>query len=539
MMTPDEWQRAKEIIASALEIPEAKRNVFVEQACNGDDHMAAEINQMLGLAARVNPGDVINGQYRIERKLGEGGFGETYLASDLLLQDRGVLIKILKQKAGAPVLSDLGHEVRALAAIDHPGVVAPLATGALADGTPYLVMQFIPGANLGQLMREELMPVSRAAHILKQIGDALGAVHAYGILHRDLKPTNIMVQRLPNGSDHVRLIDFGIARILDNTEVTSVQTAAYGTLDYMAPEQMLGRSSKASDIYCMCVIAYELLTGVLPDSSSGHNEVAQFVKPPSKLRSSLPQIVDDLVLQGLELDFTARPQDAAVLGQQLNKALTPAQPRRWQFMAALACAATSLLAVTCTLLWQPRPVVSSPKSTIESPTSAPLRFALRIFTAGGAERRSSSLQPHLFQSESFQFELLAAETGYAYIFSEGAVQNPSMTVLFPTSTSNGYSSRISANQATVVPEHSMFGFKPGHGTDRVWIVWSRSRNETLESAARWATPTYAGVIGDRTEADTIRRRLTTWLTPFRALRDTIALNCDREIAAGIVTIQHD
>src|SRR5947209_14711996 len=140
-MTPEQWAKAKEIIASALELDASQRSAFIRESCGADEDLCAEIEHYINAPgpSRLIPGELVGKRYRIARALGRGGFGETYLAYDINLKNRHVIVKLLWNKESSA--ADLEAEMRALAAIDHPGVVAPLAVGSLPNGDPYLVMQ--------------------------------------------------------------------------------------------------------------------------------------------------------------------------------------------------------------------------------------------------------------------------------------------------------------------------------------------------------------------------------------------------------------
>src|SRR5882724_12499794 len=163
-------------------------------------------------------GKTLDERYFIESELGQGGVGAVYLASDRKLHDKHIVIKILLDKSlqNSWVVQKFQQEKEALARVDHPGVVGILDTGELADGKPYLVMQFIDGVTLRSLIRPEGLAPDGAAEWIKQIGRALSAAHDKGILHRDLKPENIMLQRLGAGEEQVKIIDFGIAKLRDS-----------------------------------------------------------------------------------------------------------------------------------------------------------------------------------------------------------------------------------------------------------------------------------------------------------------------------------
>ena len=215
---------------------------------------------------------MLNNRYVIHSKLGQGGFGEVFLAHDRQLNSKPVVVKVLAEHEGRNdnFQRTFALEKEALVRIDHPGVVGVLDAGEAPDGRPFLVLQYVNGVTLQSLITKAGLEFRFVAEIVKQIGDALTAAHARGVWHRDLKPANIMVQNLEGGQKLVKIIDFGIAALRKapdvqaSTESTESNTKIAGTLPYMAPEQLGGHPTAASDIYAMGVIAYEMLAGHRP-----------------------------------------------------------------------------------------------------------------------------------------------------------------------------------------------------------------------------------------------------------------------------------
>jgi serine/threonine protein kinase/formylglycine-generating enzyme required for sulfatase activity len=276
-------------------------------------------------------GTLVKDRYLVQRKLGQGGFAVTYLASDTHLDSRLVVVKILLEHRSddAWVLKKFRQEAQALARLDHPGIVAALDWGELSDGKPFLVMQFIKGVTLRQEITPRGMPLERAAHIVRQLGQALTAAHDCGICHRDVKPENIMLQSFGEFEEQAKLLDFGIASVRDPVSPTSGGSATIsGSLGYMAPEQFEGRSSVCSDVYALGVVAYEMLTGRQPFNG---DSVAQLVAlqlqgvkvKPKDLRPSLPKAAQDCILKALSRDPQARYGRARDFGEALARALAP------------------------------------------------------------------------------------------------------------------------------------------------------------------------------------------------------------------------
>ncbi len=229
-------------------------------------------------------GAVLNDRYVMESRIGSGGVGVVFRARDQRLHDRKVVVKVLREaKRNDPwLLNKFLQESEALTRIDHPNVVKVLDLGTLADGRPFLVMEFVKGESLEEFLRfgVEGLEVETIISMIRQICGAVDAVHAAGIIHRDLKTNNLMVDFNPDGTMMVRLIDFGIAKIFEATSGTQTTTPlTVGTLPYMAAELFDGgEASVASDVYALGIIVFELLTGTRPFAARGSSLVAQILE---------------------------------------------------------------------------------------------------------------------------------------------------------------------------------------------------------------------------------------------------------------------
>jgi serine/threonine protein kinase len=277
-------------------------------------------------------GVLLDGRYLLERELGRGGIGVVYFARDQHLMGKPVVVKILLEQVFDAetdewVKRKFRQEVEALARIDHPGVVGVLHAGEMPGGNPYLVIQYIEGMTLRSVMKAEGMSLAQVARIVRQIGQALTSAHDRGIYHRDLKPENIMLQSLGEDEEHVKLIDFGIATVKDSKSSADPATTMFsGTPGYMAPEQLMGKPSAASDIYALGVIAYEMLTGRRPFKPDSPYQLLEMQREgvrlkPADLRPELSVRAQTAILRALSYEQQQRQARARDLGDELARAL--------------------------------------------------------------------------------------------------------------------------------------------------------------------------------------------------------------------------
>jgi serine/threonine protein kinase len=263
------------------------------------------------------------GRYELAAVIGRGGMGTVYRANDLLL-GRTVAVKVLPAalaEEDPTHVARFEREARAAASLTHPGVVAVYDAGH-EQATRFIVMEFVAGRSLAAILADEApLEPARAAGIAARVADALGAAHAAGIVHRDVKPANVMLT--PDGS--VKVLDFGIARAVDSTALTRTGSVL-GTAAYMAPEHALGgRGDERSDIYSLGCLLYALLTGQPPFATDLpaavlHQHVNTQPRPPSDANSRVSPTLDALVMQMLAKAPDARPQSAGEVRDRLGKA---------------------------------------------------------------------------------------------------------------------------------------------------------------------------------------------------------------------------
>ncbi len=284
----------------------------------------------------------IQNRYVLERKLGVGALGVVFLARDYFDPahenlSRPVALKFLKDQATDYIRRKFEQEKEALCRIRHPFVVEVLDAGVLEEGVPWFAMQYIAGLSL----RDAIVLHARGGagldfplvgRWIRQLGQAISAAHAVGVFHRDLKPENVMLQKVGESEYQIKIIDFGFAKVEDSLFEGSSSNLTSGTPCYMAPEQLFGNSTPASDIFTLGTIAYEMLTGTPPFPVSSESlagrlaEMAeryqreQFV-PPRGLRPDLPPDADELICRSLSFDPGQRPSGADFFGEELERRL--------------------------------------------------------------------------------------------------------------------------------------------------------------------------------------------------------------------------
>lgn len=274
--------------------------------------------------AELALGSLVAGNYRVIKELGRGGMGVVYEGLDEALQRR-VAIKRLLQDGGT-TREDLDRflrEARLVASLKHPNLAQ--IYNVVGDGQPLLVFEYVDGQPLDKVLSSErALPAGRVRRIVEETASALQCAHGRDIIHRDLKPSNVML-----GSDgSVKVMDFGIAhQARAATQLT--RTSASGTPPYMSPEQGMGSVSKASDLYALAVMAYELLSGVRPFEGPDFLEQKLRMRyyPITQRNAAFPKALDEFFARAFEPDPTKRFVDAGVFAGEFGQALE-ATPKR-------------------------------------------------------------------------------------------------------------------------------------------------------------------------------------------------------------------
>ena len=363
-LTPDDFRRIREVFEAALDCPGADRPAFVSRACEGDPSLIVEVEQMLagdvqrhalldgseqvttddssqpvpsrcpscraevhdtdrfcracgtpvasgtfGDENRFRAGALFARRFRIVALLGRGGMGQVYRAQDLEVGQQVALKFLTSFRSDARARARLRTEVRLARQISHPNVCRVYDIGD-ADGDLYLSMEYVDGEDLATLLKRiGRLPIDKGVEVTRKLCAGLAAAHAKGVLHRDLKPGNIMI----DARGEVRIMDFGLAAMTAELEAPEVRS---GTPAYMAPEQLAGREvTKQSDIYALGLVMYELLTGRPAFTGKNPQELLRQREShpsatPSTLIPDLGPLVERTILRCLEPDPKMRPASA-------------------------------------------------------------------------------------------------------------------------------------------------------------------------------------------------------------------------------------
>jgi hypothetical protein len=374
-LTPERWQRLKQIYQAATELASDKRAAYLAQACAGDDALLREAQSLLayqtatGGLAQVStddllptpvrqiaaapapdgaaklgyvPGAILAGRYRIVGPLGRGGMGQVYRADDLKL-GQPVALKFLSERFArdAAMLAQFHNEVRTARQVSHPNVCRVHDIGEV-DGQHFISMEYVDGEDLASLLRRiGRLPSDKAVEIAQQICAGLAAAHGNGVLHRDLKPANVMI----DGRGKARLTDFGIAAV---AEELRGEEALAGTPAYMAPEQFGSRvATVKSDLYALGLVLYELFTGKRAFEATSLTQYISLHQQhtptnPSSWIKDIDPLVERAILRCLEKEPERRPasarQVAAALpgGDPLQAALLAGETPSPEIVAAAA-----------------------------------------------------------------------------------------------------------------------------------------------------------------------------------------------------------
>jgi serine/threonine-protein kinase len=344
----DRWATVRRTFECAVDLPAEQRAAYVAAALGGDAEARAEVMSLLeaddsssaidlpvdravpaaetGVAERMP--EVVG--FRVERRLGAGGTSRVFEAT-CLENGRRVALKVIHGGANSQALQRFRQESRVLARLSHPGIVGLHESGHTVDGQVYLSMDYVDGRTIERFCADESSDDRARAGLMVQVLEALSHAHAAGVIHRDLKPHNILV----DADAKVRLVDFGVARLhRDDGDRTGFRTETgnlVGTFAYMSPEQADGKASRVgpvTDVYQVALVLFELLTGRLPYDIEDRGAMALLKAVLferrmrlSECRPELTGPIDDLLASALDPDPSRRPQTASAFAEQLRAAM--------------------------------------------------------------------------------------------------------------------------------------------------------------------------------------------------------------------------
>src|ERR1019366_9373226 len=375
-MQAERWKQIEELYQAALAQPAEKRAAFLAHACSDDPQLRGEVQSLLAQQAdsflESAPVSAIKAlsaganlsNFEIVELLGRGGMGEVWRARDARLK-RDVAIKVLP----AGLARDPDHiarferEARAASALNHPNIVAVYDIGC-DNGMYWIASEMVRGDTLRRVIEAGPLPAPRAIEIAVQVAAGLAAAHAAGLVHRDLKPDNIMITR----GGQVKILDFGLAKqrrpAPDSTNVyLTDEGTVLGTAGYMAPEQVRGEAlDHRADLFSFGVVLYEMLCGKRAFAGASSVEVMNAIlkDDPPDLPASVPPGLNRIVRRCLEKEPGRRFQSAADLAfalQPSSPSLPPAAaPKRRAGLKWAALAAASVAVLGAVFLWLSRPV---------------------------------------------------------------------------------------------------------------------------------------------------------------------------------------
>lgn len=341
----DLWIRVRRLFESAVELPSGARDAFVAASCADDEDVRREVIALLDadecaadlpVDRDVSEADRVPERlpevvgFGVRRRLGAGGTSRVFEATCIENGQR-VALKVIHAGSSSQAMLRFRQESRVLSRLSHPGIVRLHETGHTVDGQVYLAMDYIDGRTIDRWCEDAQARDAQRVGLVVQVLEALHHAHAAGVIHRDLKPHNILV----DADARVRLVDFGVARLhRDDGGRTGFRTETgnlVGTFAYMSPEQADGKAGRvgpATDVYQSALVLYELLCGQLPYDVEDRGAMslikAVLFERRVRLSERRPELagpLDDLLHRALDVDPSKRPQSAAEFAQLLRDAM--------------------------------------------------------------------------------------------------------------------------------------------------------------------------------------------------------------------------
>ena len=587
-MNRERFQQVSRLFESALALEEDQRAAYLCEQCGTDESLREEVENLIqshrqaaaqdfmaapavaGVANlitdasddtdefRLQKGQLL-GSYLILERIGAGGMGEVYLATDTRL-GRRVALKILPRDFAADDrrMQRFALEAKVASTLNQPNILTVFEFGKV-DSLAYLATEYIDGETLRSYLQHTQPRLKEVLDISAQIVAALEAAHEARIVHRDIKPENVMIRR----RDHiVKVLDFGLAKLTERstatqsglvtdteapTEFKTAQGHVLGTVAYMSPEQSQGLPvDERSDIWSTGIVIFEMVAGRVPfRGATGNHTIVEILEkeaPPLSqwAKQPVPDELERIVRKSIAKERGERYQTASDLLidlRNLRKRLefeseigrsTATGISNLQSSAGDSQTATSIpdakgvegkskkgigLALTAlaVILLAGLGIRSWLKSSNISPSASPPAITANLparqlvywitvqkFRSGKPFESPFRLAGEINFEQDYRVRLHVSspQRGHLYVLNESPSGDNPLQILFPSPTANDGSSLITENQAIQIPEESWFKFDAEQGTETLWLIWSASSMPEVETAKRFANRTDQGVISD-------------------------------------------
>ena len=592
-MTPERWKQVSRIFNKAISLDGEERTAFVADECGVDQSLRSEVEKLIaahgnasaekfigGMAAEAAgpylldesdieppPKALTEGQefgsYVILEGLGAGGMGEVYLARDSRL-GRTVALKVLTSEVSRDErrMKRFRHEAKVASSLNQPNILTIFEFGEV-EGLTFLAAEFIDGETLRDHLHDNKLKLGEILDICIQVLAALDAAHEAHIVHRDMKPENVMIRRRDRV---VKVLDFGLAKVSEkkfstkgeaSEAATAFKTAPgtiIGTINYLSPEQARGdKVDERTDIWSTGVMMYEMIAGTMPftGSTTSHTIVQILEKDPvplSRLGNAPPElerIVEKAMAKSpderyqtakdmlIDLRSLKKRMDVEVEIQRtlpttsITAVDTQELGRHSAQKRVLVLALIGMAIVTAAIFgvnkWR-----SSRARSIAPPT-APATTTERTLTYWITVQKFRDKKPfqqpfkipgEMIFEEDYQIRLSfsSPQAGHLYIVNEGpAAAAPEFNVVFPSPTANKGSSSLAAGQVMQIPEQSWLKFDAQQGTEKLWLVFSEDVVPELESLKEYAGPQTQGLITDPAYNKVVQNFLKTHSEPRPAV----------------------
>ena len=575
-MNPERWQQISRIFKSAISLDGVARAEYVKENCGSDPDLQAEVQRLIeshgqaesnefmaGLAVEdvaehFSDGeetfalekDQQFGAYLIVDHLGTGGMGEVYLAKDSRL-DRVIALKILSSDISSDKrrMRRFRQEAKMASSLNHPNILTIFEFDEV-DGQTYIAAEFVDGPTLREHLRKERLRLGEILDIAIQMLAALDAAHEARIVHRDMKPDNVMIRR----RDHVvKVLDFGLAKVAekkggddDSSEeaITEFKTAPgqiMGTVNYMSPEQAQAKSVDArSDIWSTGVIIYEMIAGSKPfgGSTSAHTIVQIIEQQPASLAQAgageVPEELQRIVAKSIAKDPDERYQtakdmlidlrnlkkrlevDAEIERSAEQVVVAPEKSKRGLLVALIAIVA-SVAGVFGVNAWRATRNKQPVKPVTTAAAPAPERtltywITVQKFRDGRPYQDPFDLAGEINFEADYQIRLSvrSSQTGYLYVLNEGpeeAGKAPKYIVVFPSPTANRGFELLPANKRVQIPDPTWLKFDKEQGVEKLWVVFSENPVPDLEGIKAFTNQRTRGLITDPELNEAVNRFL--------------------------------